>query len=135
VLVGQLALDNKVSYSATAETLLKKWHDKNLLPKTTNTSKVKTITNKPIVEKKLAIKRKSDDDDMTHSTTLRFILRVNQIRFISFLILLVNLNHLMNLKMVIEINHHHRLKNVKFFLLLNMLAIKNRHHLHHQRLI
>jgi hypothetical protein len=71
VLVGRLASDDKASYYSIAKSLLKKWHDKNLLPKTTDTSKVKTITNTN--KKKLAVKRKfDDDDDTTHSNTLRF---------------------------------------------------------------
>jgi hypothetical protein len=67
-------LNNKTSYYSIAKSLIQKWHDKNLLPKSTNSSKVKTITNtnKAVVEKKLAIKRKSIDDDTTHSNTLRF---------------------------------------------------------------
>ncbi len=82
MLVGRLASDDKASYYSIAKSLLKKWHDKNLLPKTTDTSKVKTITNtnKKILEKKLAVKRKfnddDDDDDTTHSNTLRFKIRV-----------------------------------------------------------
>jgi hypothetical protein len=129
--VSQLALNNKTPYYSTAKSLIKKWHDKNLLPTTTNSSKVKTITNtnKTFVEKKLATKRKSADDDVIHSNTLRFEIRVIQNEFISYLILLVNLNHQMNIKMVIEINHH-RIKNAKFFLLLNMLGLKNQYHLH-----
>jgi hypothetical protein len=136
MLVSQLALNNKTSYYSTAKSLIKKWHDKNLLSTTTNSSKVKTITNtntnKIVVEKKLAVKRKSVDDDVIHSNTLRFEIRVIRNEFISYLILLVNLNHQMNIKMVIEINHH-RIKNVKFFLLLNMLVVKNQYHLHRQQ--
>jgi hypothetical protein len=71
-LVSQLALNNKTSYYSIAKNLLKKWHEKNLLSKTTDSSKVKTITNtnKTIVEKKLAVKRKSIDDDITNSNVL-----------------------------------------------------------------
>jgi len=128
--VSQLALNNKTPYYSTAKSLIKKWHDKNLLPTTTNSSKVKTITNtnKTFVEKKLAAKRKSADD----ANTLRFEIRVIRNEFISYLIVLVNLNHQMNIKMVIEINHH-RIKNAKFFLLLNMLGLKNQYHLHQQQ--
>ncbi|CAF0761722.1 unnamed protein product [Adineta steineri] len=39
VLVNRLASDNTASYYSIAQNLLKKWHDKNLLQKTTNTSK------------------------------------------------------------------------------------------------
>jgi len=70
-------LNNNTSYCAIAKSLIKKWHDKNLLPKSTDSSKVKTITNtnKIVSEKKFAIKRKSIDDDITHSNTLRFEIR------------------------------------------------------------
>ncbi len=133
-------MNNKTSYYPTAKSLLKKWQDKNLLSQTTNSSKVKTITNtnKAIVEKKTSVKRKSVDDDAIYSSTLRFEIRVIRNEFISYLILLVNLNHLMNINVVIVINHHHhhhQLKNVKFFHLLNMLEIKNQQLRHHQRLI
>jgi hypothetical protein len=72
-LVSQLAMNNKTSYYSTAKSLLKKWQDKNLLSHTTNSSKVKTITNisKTIVDKKTSVKRKSaDDDTATYSSTL-----------------------------------------------------------------
>ncbi|CAF0847869.1 unnamed protein product [Adineta steineri] len=70
VLVNRLASDNTASYYSIAQNLLKKWHDKNLLQKTTNTSKVKTITNtaKQVAKNKLAMKRKSDDDDDDYDT-------------------------------------------------------------------
>jgi hypothetical protein len=131
-------MNNKTSYYSTAKSLLKKWQDKNLLSHTTNSSKVKTITNisKTIVDKKTSVKRKSADDDVaTYSSTLRFEIRIIRNELISYLILLVNLNHLMNIKMVIKINHHHQLKNAKFFHLLNMSEVKNQQLLHHQQLI
>ncbi|CAF0822412.1 unnamed protein product [Rotaria sordida] len=72
VLVNQLASNKEASYCLTAKSLLKKWQDKNLLSKTTNTSKIKTITNtkKSVAEHKLSVKRKSNDYDAIHSNAL-----------------------------------------------------------------
>ncbi|CAF2393329.1 unnamed protein product [Rotaria sp. Silwood2] len=72
VLVRQLASNKEASYYPTAKSLLKKWHDKNLLSKTMNTSKVRTTTNtkKSVTEHILSVKRKSNDYDATYSNTL-----------------------------------------------------------------
>jgi hypothetical protein len=130
-------MNNKAPYYSTANDLLKKWQTKNLLSQTTNSSKVKTITNtsKSIVDKKTSIKRKTYDDDSTYSSARRFEIRVVCNEFISYLIpFLVNLNHLMNIKVVIEINHH-QLKSAKFFHLLNMSEVKKQRQIHRQQLI
>lgn len=71
VFINQLALDQTTAYYSIAKKLLEKWQNKNLDSKSTNASKSKASVNKnqEIVERK-SIKRKSLDDDVTHSNTL-----------------------------------------------------------------
>lgn len=67
MLINKLASNTRKSYCSTAQSLLKKWQQKNLLPNTMNNSKNSTVThtNKQIPMKKVSAKRKSNDYDNT----------------------------------------------------------------------